>query len=750
MGQGRLDPHQRDTAACHVEQYLLEVNVRYLSLGFILVSAGCPKDGGVSAPGPEELGQPEAPSVALIPRAALFGNATRASPRISPDGSQLGFLAPVDGVQNVWLGPVGDLAAAKPITDDSGRGIRAWSFLHDGEHLIYIQDESGDENWRIHAVGLTSGEDRVLTPEQPGVTARILGLSPDRPGEILVGLNDRDPQFHDVYLLDVASGELELVLQNDAYVSFVADDELNVRIASKQTPEGGKTLEIRDGDKFELLATFDQADSLTSGPISVTDTHVLLRDSRGRDTSALVSLELETGELSVLAASDVADVSDVLISELTDEVLAYSVDHLRPEWTALDEVFAEDLAAISAAGRGSFSAVSTTADEQLWVWQFTPDDAPTSYVLYDRASKAVTPLFSSRPELADAPLVPMHPVVIPARDGLELVSYLTLPEGADDDGDGRPEVAVPMVLLVHGGPWARDRFGYHPHHQLLANRGYAVLSVNFRGSTGFGKEFINAADLQWGAQMHDDLLDAVQWAVDQGVTQPDKVAIVGGSYGGYATLVGLTFTPQTFACGVDIVGPSNLLTLLETIPPYWKPMLELFATRVGDPRTEEGRALLWERSPLSRVEAIERPLLIAQGANDPRVKQAESDQIVEAMQQKGIPVTYALFPDEGHGFARPENNIAFWGVAESFLSGCLGGRAQPMASTPEETALLKQSSLQVPVGVEHVPGLAAALAEARPAAPAGGDDDGAGDGAGDGAPAGGDGAGDGAPAPTEP
>jgi dipeptidyl aminopeptidase/acylaminoacyl peptidase len=323
--------------------------------------------------------------------------------------------------------------------------------------------------------------------------------------------------------------------------------------------------------------------------------------------------------------------------------------------------------------------------------------------LFDRRQRKLTELYVSRPELVGAPLQTMHTLEIKSRDGLTLPSYLTLPPGSDTNSDGRPETPVPLVLLVHGGPWARDDFGYNPYHQWLANRGYAVLSVNYRGSTGFGKSFIEAANLEWAGKMHDDLIDAVQWAIDQKVSPADKIAIMGGSYGGYATLVGLTFTPTTFACGVDIVGPSNLETLLKTIPPYWTAGIQQFHRRMGNPNTPEGLALLKERSPLYKAGNIVRPLLIGQGANDPRVNQAESDQIVTAMQQKGIPVTYVLFPDEGHGFARPDNNIAFNAVTENFLATCLGGRAEPIGAT------IKSSSAQVPVGAAFTPGLEAAL-----------------------------------------
>jgi len=364
-----------------------------------------------------------------------------------------------------------------------------------------------------------------------------------------------------------------------------------------------------------------------------------------------------------------------------------------------------DFAHLAEVDEGDFSVVSRSLDDRQWVVSYVLDAGPVRYYLYDRDTGKARFLFTNRKDLEGLPLAPMHPVTIRSRDGLDLVCYYTLPLASDPAGKGKPREPVPLVLHPHGGPWGRDGWGYDPFHQWLANRGYAVLSVNFRGSTGFGKGFINAGNLEWGRKMHDDLIDAVDWAIRKGIADPAKVAVMGGSYGGYATLVGLTFTPEVFACGVDIVGPSNLITLLETVPPYWAPMIELFTKRAGDHRTEEGRKLLAERSPLTYVDRIRRPLLIGQGANDPRVKQAESDQIVAAMQAKGIPVTYVLYPDEGHGFARPENRRSFFAVAEAFLAEVLGGRFEPIGRDFEG------SSITVPTGADHVPGLSESLAK---------------------------------------
>jgi dipeptidyl aminopeptidase/acylaminoacyl peptidase len=342
---------------------------------------------------------------------------------------------------------------------------------------------------------------------------------------------------------------------------------------------------------------------------------------------------------------------------------------------------------------------SRTLDDKLWTVAYLLDDGPVKFYLYNRDKKEAKFLFNSRDDLEDYEFVKMHTPVIKSRDGLNLVSYLSLPKGSDPDGDGVPNKPVPLVLDVHGGPWARDEWGFNSTHQWLANRGYAVLSVNYRGSTGFGKEFVNAANGQWSRNMHDDLIDAVNWAVDQGIAERDKVCIMGGSYGGYATLVGLTFTPDVFACGVDIVGPSSLVTLLQNVPPYWIPIMPMMKARVGDVATEEGQAELLKMSPLPLVDKIAKPLLIGQGANDPRVTQLEADQIVDAMQAKNIPVTYVLYPDEGHGFSNEPNRMSFNAVTEAFLAEHLGGRFEAVGNDFEG------SSIHVPVGAGEVPGI---------------------------------------------
>ncbi|MGO3128005.1 MAG: alpha/beta fold hydrolase [Luteimonas sp.] len=647
--------------------------------------------------------------VELIPREALFGNPERAGVQLSPDGQYLSWIAPVDGTMNVWVAPADNPGAAKAVTQDTARGIRSYFWTYKPGTLLYLRDTGGDEDFHLFAVDVESAQARDLTPF-PKTTAQVVGVSHRQPDTLLLGMNDRDPQWHDLYKVDIASGERTLVEQNtDQIAGYIADADYVLRFASRSRPDGGMDVLRRNGDAWEKQDDIPFEDVLTTAPAGLTEDGktLYMSDSRERNTAALYAIDTTTGEKTLVHQDPRADVGGSLTDPRTGVLQAVSVNYLREEWTTLDDSIKADLATLEAIGPGEVSINSRTLDDKHWLVAYSAAESPVVYYRYDRgengAEGTLTELFSGRPALDGKPLVPMWPLELKSRDGLTLVSYLTLPKHADANNDGKADAPVPMVLLVHGGPWARDGYGYSSMDQWLANRGYAVLSVNFRGSTGFGKDFTNAGNGEWAGKMHDDLIDAVQWAVDSGVTTLDKVAIMGGSYGGYATLVGLTFTPETFACGVDIVGPANLNTLLSTVPPYWASFFEQLTKRMGDPRTEEGKAWLTERSPLTRADAITRPLLIGQGANDPRVKQAESDQIVEAMTAKNIPVTYVLFPDEGHGFARPENNKAFNAVAEGFLETCLGGRSQPIGE--EFTG----SSITVPTGADGVPRLADAL-----------------------------------------
>lgn len=629
----------------------------------------------------------------LIPRAVLFGNAERANVQISPDGTRLSYLTPHQGVMNIWVQTIGR-DDAMPITNSTDHPLSTYQWMENGEQILFLKDAGGNENHQLFVVELADGTTTNLTP-QDGVAARIIKMDADFPDEVLIGLNARDARHHDVWRFNTRLKSGKMVEENPGYSGYVADARLRVRLATRLMPDGGQRIFMRDGDEsawYELVS-YSMEDAMASGPIGFSrdGESLYLRDSRGSGTAALLAYRMEGEARLERIAHDVgADAGAVASDPKTGEPQAVNIEHARQSWTILDSAVKADFEFLrkEAAG-GDFSIDSRDREDRRWVVSIVRDDAPTSYVLYDREKRRVTKLFSSRPAMQGMKLATMKPVSIRSRDGLELVSYLTTPVGVKAK-------KLPMVLLVHGGPWSRDRWGFNATHQWLANRGYAVLSVNFRGSTGFGKRLLNAGNREWAGRMHDDLIDAVNWAVSEGIAHPDKVAIMGTSYGGYATLVGLTFTPEYFAAGVSVVGPSHVRTLLESIPPYWEPIKAMFEARVG---SLSDSAYLEGISPLSRVERIKRPLLIGQGRNDPRVKESESAQIVEAMESRGLPVTYVVFPDEGHGFRRPENRMAFNAVTEAFLAQHLGGRFEPIGDA------VAASTAEVPAGGELIPGM---------------------------------------------
>jgi dipeptidyl aminopeptidase/acylaminoacyl peptidase len=624
----------------------------------------------------------------LIPREILFGNPERARPQLSPDGKFLAYIAPDEkNVLQVWLRPVdsepsGEPAEAKQITADKKRGIRAYFWTYDGNHLIYMQDADGDENFHCYSVDIHTNIVRDLTPFQ-GVKAEPIELDPDFSDQFLVGMNLNDPQVFDVYRLNLHTGAVEFDTQNPGnIINWLSDPQFQIRVAVAATPDGGSDLLYRAtvDQPWEVLRHWSADDEGYPVGFAADGNTLYIVGNHEANAQRLLALDLTTRQETVIAEDPQYDVGGVITHPTDRQLQAVAFYREKLNWQILDERIAADFEALSALRPGEFSIGSRTLADDRWLVAYTTDDGPVYYYAYDRNTKTSTLLFSNQPALEQITLAPMQPISYPARDGLTIQGYLTTPAGITAEN-------LPAVLLVHGGPWARDTWGYDPEAQWLANRGYAVLQVNFRGSTGYGKAFLNAGNREWAAKMHDDLLDGVEWLVAQGIADRSKIAIMGGSYGGYATLVGLTFTPEVFAAGVDIVGPSNIMTLLQSIPPYWEPIKAQMYHRIGNMETEA--EFLKSRSPLFFIDQIQKPLLIGQGANDPRVKQAESDQIVEAMRQAGKPVEYALYPDEGHGFARPENRLHFYATAEAFLTKYLGGRCEPIGEIPGHSGVLK-------------------------------------------------------------
>jgi dipeptidyl aminopeptidase/acylaminoacyl peptidase len=607
----------------------------------------------------------------LIPREVLFGNPAKTQARISPNGRMLGYLAPDDkGVLNVWVRTLGQ-EDDKVVTADKMRGVRYYQWQQDSEHILYIQDRDGDENWHVYQTSMRTKLTRDLTPFQGARTQRFIS-DPNFPDEILVPLNIRDRRLHDIYRINLKNGAVELDTENPGDLAdFTQDNQFRVRVAQVFPPDGGTEIRVRDNEKSPWRTFLKWGPEETFGGIwgfTPDSTGVYLASSVDANASRFLEVDVASGKSNVIAEDKQYDVGWFLAHPKTHKLEAVMFVRQRTEWTVIDKSLQADFDALRKVRDGDFYIDSRDLGDNTWTVGYVVDNAPVSTYAYDRASKKATFLFSDRPALEKYKLAKMQPISFQARDGMTIYGYLTLPDGLDPRN-------LPMVLLVHGGPWQRDSWGLNNEVQWLANRGYAVLQVNFRGSWGYGKAYISAGDREWAGKMHTDLIDGKNWAVKQGYADPKQVCIMGGSYGGYATLVGLTFTPDEFVCGVDASGISNIVTWISTLPPYFEPIKALFKKRVGDVEAEQ--EFLKSRSPLFKADQIKAPLLIGQGANDPRVKQAESDQIVEAMRKNKKPVEYIVFPDEGHGFARPENRLKFYAAAEAFLAKYLGGRAEP-------------------------------------------------------------------------
>lgn len=619
---------------------------------------------------------------ALIPREILFGSAERSQAAISPDGTHLAYLAPFEEKMSVWVCTVGK-DDARMIARDPARPIPWLTWQGDSRHVLFLQDVGGNENYHLFQVGLDGAVPRELTPGE-NVRCQPLAVDHRYPTEALVTLNARDPALFDVSRLDLESGVATIDTENPGdVIGWLADNDHVVRAALAQSPDGATIVRVRDGAadgwrELDRIAADDGIPALVA--FSPDNGALYLITAKDANAARLIRYDVASGRYEVVLEDESYDVSGAYVDVASEELVAASILRERLEWTVLDDRFSATFSGIAAAMEGDISIANSSADGNVLVVRCTSDTGPNRCYLFERREERATLLFADRPALLDYRLTPMSPIRFQARDGLTIHGYVTLPVGVEP-------TRLPTVLFVHGGPWHRDTWGYADMVQWMANRGYAVLQVNFRGSTGYGKAFLNAGNRQFAGAMRTDLLDARDWAIEQGFADPSRFAICGGSYGGYAVLTALAFTPDAFTCGVDIVGPSNLNTLLASIPPYWKPLVSLFHERMG-----EDPGFLASQSPLFKADRIRVPLLVAQGANDPRVKQQESDQIVAALRRNEIPVTYIVFPDEGHGFANPRNSKRFTALAERFLAEHLGGRCEPQHADEDYEAFLNAAS----------------------------------------------------------
>ncbi len=617
----------------------------------------------------------------LIDRELFFGDPEISNSQLSPDGKFISFIKPYKDVRNIWVKGVSEpYNAAKPMTADKSP-VPAYFWSQDGKYLLYAQDKGGNEDFHVYTVNPADAPEaesgvppaRDLTPFE-GIRAYIYAVPKNKPNEMLIGLNDRDPALHDVYRLDIATGKRELLLQNNENIAaFTFDRDGSIRLALRQTADGGTEILRIDGDKFTAVYSCNYEESCSPYQFHKDGKRVYMITNKGDnvDLVRLILFDPATGAEELVEADPKGqvDFGGAIFSEDTDELIGTYYEGDRVRIYPRDKQLKKDLAILrQKLPEGEINLQSSTRDMRWHLVSASRDVDPASVYLYDRQTGKVDLLYRSRPQLKSEQLAPMQAIRYKSRDGLEIPAYLTIPRGADAKN-------LPVVIMPHGGPWARDNWGYDAFTQFLANRGYAVLQPNFRGSTGYGKKFLNAGNKEWGTgAMQHDITDGVKYLIARGIADPKRVSIFGGSYGGYATLAGLAFTPELYAAGVSYVGPSNLITLLNSIPPYWGPIKKMFDVRLGNPEIDEAR--LKKQSPLFSAQNIKAPLLVIQGANDPRVKKAESEQIVVALRDKGHPVEYLLADDEGHGFRSPENRLAVAVAMEGFFEKHLGGRAQ--------------------------------------------------------------------------
>lgn len=618
----------------------------------------------------------------LIDRKDFFGEIQISGAQISPDGEWLSFVKPYQGVRNIWLKKVGEpFSAAKPISADAKRPIRAYFWSRDSRYVLYAQDHAGDENFNIYAIEAGAAPDpatglpptRALTAMQK-VRVMIYAAPKSKPDILYIGLNDRDPRYHDLYQLRLSTGEKTLLRLNTQQIAgWDFDNAGELRLAERTTPSGDTEILRVDGEGFTPIYTCSVLEECGVSGFDADNTHAWLQTNKGElNLVELQTLDPKTGAVAKVERDpeNRVDLGDIVTSEVDYRLLFTTYEDARQRRYFHDKTMAAQYAWLRSRLPGmDVDFGSRSADENLWIVVAHSDVEPGAVYLWDRKAGTLKLQYRIREELPREALSPRQPFSFASSDGMEIPGYLTLPKGL-------PARNLPLIVLPHGGPWARDGFGYDPFAQFFANRGYAVLQPNFRGSTGYGKAFLNAGNGQWGRLMQDDLTWGVRALVAKGAVDPKRVGIFGGSYGGYATLAGVAFTPHVYAAAVAYVAPSNLITLLDAIPPYWEAGRRQMYTRMADPTTPAGKALLIAESPLTDARQIVTPLMVVQGKNDPRVNVRESNQIVAAVRDNGRPVEYLVAPDEGHGFARPINNLALVTEMEKFFARYLGGRYQ--------------------------------------------------------------------------
>jgi dipeptidyl aminopeptidase/acylaminoacyl peptidase len=630
----------------------------------------------------------------LIDRDVIFGNPEIAAAELSPDGNYVAFLKPWKDTRNVYVKAVGEpFSAARLLTTETKRPVAGYLWSRDSKYILFAKDNDGDENFNVYAVDPSAkpapGADAPSSRDLTGlknVRVMLYEVPKSDPDVAYVGLNDRDKAWHDLYRLKISTGEKTLVRKNTERITgWVFDLKGQLRLATRSAENGDHEMLRVDADGFTKVYSCSVFETCSPLHFQPGDQRVYLETNKGSDLISLVLFDPQSSKTEVVESDPLGkvDLGGALFSEATDELVEtwYTADRVKTYYK--NKAFGDDVHWIEHQFPDhEIRVVSRTKDEQTWLVTAVSDTEPGETLLFDRKTRALTPQFRIWEKLPRADLAQMKSVTYKSSDGLEIPAYLTLPKGV-------PAKNLPTLIIPHGGPWGRDQWGYNPLAQFFANRGYAVLMPNFRGSTGYGRKFLDAGNHEWGRKMQDDLTWGVKYMVSQGMADPKRVGILGGSYGGYATLAGVAFTPDLYSAAVDIVGPSNLITLLDSIPPYWESIRKLFYERMGDPNTPQGKALLMDESPLNSADKIKTPLLVAQGANDPRVNRREAEQIVIALRDRGFPVEYLLAPDEGHGFARPINNLALYLQSEKFLAQHLGGRFQD-GGTPEEIARLKE------------------------------------------------------------